>query len=115
MKLTALVIGLTMLFGRQEAFSSKQSPAAIVQEPVKDLTAENMLLWQRSNGGWPKSTYNVLFDDTKESPKHPTPAKILIDYTQPPTPEQKSWPLIPGTSRMPPLIMNIPYRRSGIY
>src|SRR5690348_12754255 len=30
-----------------------------------DLVADNMLLWQRENGGWPKDTYNVFFDDSK--------------------------------------------------
>ena len=27
-----------------------------------DLVADNMLLWQRDNGGWPNDTYNIFFD-----------------------------------------------------
>lgn len=64
------------------------------QEPAKDLTAENMMLWQRFNGGWPKDTYNVFFDDgmNPEDPRPPDsskPFKVLIDYTKEQTPEQK--------------------------
>lgn len=53
-----------------------------------DLAAENMLLWQRSNGGWPKDTYNIFFDDTKEDKKNGA-VKVLIDYKKEQTAEQK--------------------------
>jgi PelA/Pel-15E family pectate lyase len=57
--------------------------------------AENMLLWQRSNGGWPKDTWNMLFDDSKtdidnDNFKGKTTAfKIPINYNKEQTPEQK--------------------------
>lgn len=61
----------------------------------EDLAAENMLLWQRDNGGWPKDTYNILFDDSKtdvdnDINKNKTKAlKVLINYNKEQTPEQK--------------------------
>jgi len=68
---------------------SQNSPSGTVKE---DLTAENMLLWQRSYGGWPKDTYNVFFDDTKADPKdqHPEPVKVLISYNKVQTEAQKA-------------------------
>ncbi len=59
------------------------------------LVAENMLLWQRNNGGWPKDTYNVFFDDSKtdidnDINRDKTKAvKIPINYTIEQTPEQR--------------------------
>lgn len=60
-----------------------------------NLVAENMLLWQRDNGGWPKDTYNVLFDDSKtdidnDINRDKTKAyKVPINYNREQTPEQK--------------------------
>jgi len=63
--------------------------------PKNDLVAENMLLWQRDNGGWPKDTYNIFFDDSKtdidnDINKDKTKAvKVPINYNKEQTAEQK--------------------------
>jgi PelA/Pel-15E family pectate lyase len=60
-----------------------------------DLVAENMLLWQRANGGWPKDTYNIFFDDSKtdidnDINKDKTNAvKVPINYNKEQTAGQK--------------------------
>ena len=56
-----------------------------------DVAAENMLLWQRSNGGWPKDTYKNFYDDTKVNAdeKSLSGGKVLIDYYKPQTEDQK--------------------------
>jgi PelA/Pel-15E family pectate lyase len=67
---------------------------SIVSAQQNDLAADNMLLWQRNNGGWPKDTYNVFFDDSKtdvdnDINKEKTKAiKVLINYNKEQTPEQ---------------------------
>jgi len=60
-------------------------------KPQQDLTAENMLLWQRNNGGWPKDTYPTFIDDTKRvnNPEPPVPTKKTINYGAEQTEEQK--------------------------
>src|SRR5690242_19756302 len=72
-----------------------QEDANKVQSSKEDLVAENMLLWQRDNGGWPKDTWNVFFDDSKtdidnDNFKGKTTAfKIPINYNKEQTPEEK--------------------------
>ncbi len=57
-------------------------PLSGTQPHTQDLSAENMLLWQRNNGGWPKDTYPTFIDDTKRVnyPEPPVPTKKTIDY-----------------------------------
>lgn len=65
------------------------------QSSSHDLTADNMLLWQRNNGGWPKDTYTIFFDDSKtnidnDNNTDKTKAvKVLIQYNKEQTPEQR--------------------------
>lgn len=63
----------------------------IHKQQQQDVTAENMLLWQRSNGGWPKDTYKNFFDDTKVNTdeKNLSGGKVLIDYGKVQTEDQK--------------------------
>jgi PelA/Pel-15E family pectate lyase len=75
--------------------SLAQGDANKPQAMTEDLIAENMLLWQRDNGGWPKDTYNILFDDSKTdidndiNRSKTTAVKVLIDYNKEQTPEQQ--------------------------
>ncbi len=65
------------------------------KQPEEELVANNMLLWQRNNGGWPKDTYNIFFDDSKtdidnDINRDKTKAvKVPINYTIEQTPEQR--------------------------
>jgi PelA/Pel-15E family pectate lyase len=65
------------------------------KQPSEELVAENMLLWQRNNGGWPKDTYNVFFDDSKTNidndinREKTTAVKVPINYNVEQTPEQR--------------------------
>lgn len=60
-----------------------------------DLVAENILLWQRNNGGWPKDTYNIFFDDSKTdidndiNKDKAKAVKVPINYNKEQTAEQK--------------------------
>jgi PelA/Pel-15E family pectate lyase len=82
-----LLVFILALWGNSSF--AQNNPSGTVKE---DLTAENMLLWQRSYGGWPKDTYNVFFDDTKGDPKdqHPEPVKVLVNYHIEQTAAQKA-------------------------
>jgi PelA/Pel-15E family pectate lyase len=69
---------------------NSQSLAPSQGNVQQDVTAENMLLWQRNNGGWPKDTYPVFIDDARRAnnPEPPVPTKKVIDYAAQ-TEEQK--------------------------
>lgn len=64
-------------------------------ESRNDLVADNMLLWQRVNGGWPKDTYNVFFDDAKTdidndiNKEKTTAIKVPINYYKAQSAEQR--------------------------
>ena len=65
------------------------------KQPSEELVADNMLLWQRNNGGWPKDTYNIFFDysrtdiDNDINRDKTKAVKVPINYTIEQTPEQK--------------------------
>jgi PelA/Pel-15E family pectate lyase len=74
---------------------SSAQQSSNVANSNNDLVADNMLLWQRDNGGWPKDTYNIFFDDSKtdidnDINKEKTKAvKVLVNYNKEQTPEQR--------------------------
>src|SRR6478752_2047263 len=72
-------------------YVNSQTVSSSDVKPQQDLTAENMLLWQRNNGGWPKDTYPTFIDDTKRvnNPEPPVPTKKTINYGAEQTEEQK--------------------------
>lgn len=91
-RLFSLLSLLTLSFG---TLCFGQGNSSQVKSPNDDLVAENMLLWQRDNGGWPKDTYNILFDDSKTdidndiNRNKTTAVKVPINYNKEQTPEQK--------------------------
>jgi PelA/Pel-15E family pectate lyase len=92
MKRTLLQLFLLTIVCGNISFAQGTNQAQAIKE---DLVAENMLLWQRDNGGWPKDTYNVLFDDSKTDIDNDinrdktTAFKIPINYNKEQTPEEK--------------------------
>src|SRR5215831_4861659 len=78
-----------------EGTAIAQTDSNKAQAPKEDPVAENMLLWQRDKGGWPKDTWNVLFDDSKTDIDNDnfkgktTAVKVPINYNREQTPEQK--------------------------
>jgi len=74
------------------AINSLAVPANLYKNKygVEDRTAENILLWQRSYGGWPKDTYTELNNIGKPAKAPATERKkVTIDYTLEMTPEQR--------------------------
>jgi len=47
----------------------------------QSIVAENVMRWQRSNGGWPKDTYVTLYNDMEAGTGN-APKKILVDYSK---------------------------------
>lgn len=70
-------------------FCTAQSIKKTDAPAKEDLTAENMLLWQRNVGGWPKDTYPKYYDDKNATADTKPGAKVIIDYRKEFTPEQK--------------------------
>jgi PelA/Pel-15E family pectate lyase len=63
-------------------------PVCLQAQIKEDLTAENILLWQRSYGGWPKDTYTVMAD-IKSPDIEPNMGKKVIDYSKEQSADQK--------------------------
>ena len=81
---------LAVLCSKISLAQNNANETGVIKE---DLVAENMLLWQRENGGWPKDTYNAFFDDSKtdiDNDNNKTNiVKVPINYNKEQTPEQK--------------------------
>lgn len=53
----------------------------------QSIIAENVMRWQRSNGGWPKDTYVILYDDVRAGTGN-APKKVLVEYSKIATKEE---------------------------
>lgn len=84
MKINKCIFYILCLAFLTKSIAAQQSSS--IADPSHELMADNILLWQRTNGGWPKDTYDIFFDDSKTSIDNDTnkekksPVKVLINY-----------------------------------